>query len=135
MRYRPVRLAAAIFTATFATLASAQANVPGQTADNGFFRPAPDPVLTTPLPREPAPANPAARPARPTENLTAEDRVQANDETVARDRAPDPLKVLEWNERQMDRSEEEAAKMRPPPNAPAPINGAFTGLTDERDRR
>jgi hypothetical protein len=132
MRYRPVRLAAAVFTVTFSTLASAQANVPSQTADNGFFRPAPDPVLTTPLPREPAPANPAAR---PTENLTAEDRVQANDETVARDRAPDPLKVLEWNERQMDRAEQEAAKMRPPPNAPAPINGAFTGLTDERDRR
>ena len=115
------RLAALAFTATCATFASAQANTARQT-NEGFFRPAPDPDLTAPAPGE----------TRPTEALVAEDRVQAND--ALPDRAPDPAKVMQWTEREMQRSEQEADRARPAPGSPAPINGAFTGSTNERDR-
>jgi len=117
------RLAALAFTVSCATLASAQTNSPRQT-NEGFFRPAADPDLTAPRPGE-------AR--RPTEDLVAEDRVQAN-EAVQPSRAPDPAKVIEYTERQMDRSVREADRAQPAPGAPAPINGAFTGSTSERDR-
>jgi hypothetical protein len=125
MRYRYPRLPAMVLGAAFATLASAQGKAPSPPADNGFFRPSADPSLTAPRPSEPT---------RPTEALTAEDKVQAADETVARDRPPDPQKVMRWSEQQMDRSEQEARKARPDPRAPAPINGAFTGQTDPRTR-
>ena len=117
------RIAALAFTLACATYASAQANAPRQT-NEGFFRPSADPALTTPVPR--------AAP-RPTEDLVAEDRVQANDPTQA-NRAPDPAKVIEYTERQMDRSVQEAERAQPTPGTPAPINGAFTGSTSERDR-
>ena len=117
------RLAALAFTVSCATLASAQTNSPRQT-NEGFFRPAADPDLTAPRPGE-------AR--RPTEDLVAEDRVQAN-EAVQPSRAPDPAKVIEYTERQMDRSVQEAERAQPAPGTPAPINGAFTGSTSERDR-
>ena len=112
------RIAALAFTLSCATLASAQANAPRQT-DEGFFRPSPTPDLTAPRPGEVQ---------RPTEDLVAEDRVQANDPTQA-NRAPDPAKVIEYTERQRDRSEREAERAMPPPGTPAPINGAFTGST------
>ena len=120
---RPQRLFAIAFTVSCATLASAQANTARQTND-GFFRPSADPDLTAPRPGEVK---------RPTEDLVAEDRVQAN-EAVQPSRAPDPAKVIEYTERQMDRSVREADRAQPAPGAPAPINGAFTGSTSERDR-
>jgi hypothetical protein len=116
------RLAALAFTATCATLASAQAT-PARQTNEGFFRPSADPDLTAPTPAE----------RRPTEALVAEDRVQANDPMHA-DRAPDPAKVMQWTEHQMQRSEQEADRARPAPGTPAPINGAFTGSTNPRDR-
>lgn len=117
------RIAAVAFTVSCATLASAQASTPRQTSE-GFFRPAVDPALSTPVPR--------AAP-RPTEDLVAEDRVQAND-AVRASRPPDPSKVIEYTEQQMDRSVQEAERAQPAPGTPAPINGAFTGSTSERDR-
>lgn len=118
-------LTAIVLATGCATLASAQANTPRQAAADGFFRPSPDPSLMAPPPR--------ATPVRPTEALVAEDKVQANAETQT-DRAPDPVKVLQWNEQQMDRAEQEAERAKPSPNAPPPVNGSFTGLTDERNR-
>lgn len=117
------RLAAIAFTVSCATLASAQASTMRQTSE-GFFRPSADPALSTPVPRH-AP--------RPTEDLVAEDRVQASD-TVQANRPPDPSKVIEYAEQQMDRSVQEAERTQPAPGTPAPINGAFTGSTSERDR-
>lgn len=133
------KLAVFAFTVSCATLAAAQnpatrapAAVPPaqspaapQAVDDGFFRPAPDPNLTAPKSAEIA--------TRPTEALVAEDHVQANTE-ANNDRAPDPAQVMQWNERQMDRSEQEAQRAKPKPGTTAPINGAFTGSTDERDR-
>ena len=110
------QLAAIAFTVPCAALAA---------PDTGFFRPAADPNLTAPRPAELA--------TRPTEALVAEDRVQARTERN-NDRAPDPATVLQWNERQMDRSEQEAQRAKPAPGTPAPINGAFTGSTNPRDR-
>jgi hypothetical protein len=123
---RLTTLAAIAFTATFATLASAQDPAARQTTDNGFFRPAGDPNLTAPRP---------AQRTRPTEDLVAEDRVQANAQGAAADRPADPGKVMQWTEQQMNRSEQEAQYARPAPGTPQPINGAFTGSTNERDRR
>jgi hypothetical protein len=119
---RMQRLAAIAFTMSCATLASAQATTPRQTND-GFFRPSPDPDLTAPR----------GEVQRPTEDLVAEDRVQANDATQP-SRTPDPAKVMEWTERQMDRSVQEAESAKPPAGTPPRINGAFTGSTSERDR-
>lgn len=123
MRLTP--LAAIVFTASCATFASAQNPAARQTPDNGFFRPSADPNLTAPAPRA----------TRPTEDLVAEDRVQANARGAAADRPPDPAKVMQYTEDQMDRSQQEAREARPAPGTPAPINGAFTGSTEERDRR
>jgi hypothetical protein len=50
------------------------------------------------------------------------------------DRAPDPAKVMQWTEHEMQRSEQEAERAKPAPGTPAPINGAFTGSTNPRDR-
>ena len=119
MRLHP--LAAIAFTVSCATLASAQnpasratgaspSPPPSQAGDMGFFRPAADPNLTAPRPEE---------------------RAQASGD---RSRAPDPVPVLQWSERQMDRSEHEAERAKPAPGTPAPINGAFTGSTNPRDR-
>jgi hypothetical protein len=118
---RLTRNLVAAFVAGFATHASAQANLTGQTVDNGFFRPSADPSLTHPQPQPQPQAQP---PARPTEALTAEDR-QA-----------DPRKLLQWTEQQADRSVADANQARAQTlmTAPTPINGAFTGKTDERDR-
>jgi len=117
------RLAVLAFTVSCATLASAQ-NPAARQTNEGFFRPSANPDLTAPRPGEVQ---------RPTEALVAEDRVQANDATRP-DRAPDPAKVIQWSEQQMDRSQREAQQAKPAPGAPAPINGAFTGSTNERDR-
>lgn len=125
MDHRHPRLLAVLIASSFSTLASAQAGKAAPPQDNGFFRPSADPSLTAPRPEAKT---------RPTEALTAEDKVQAREENVAQDRAPDPLKVMRWTEAQMDRSEQEAAKAKPDPTAPAPINGAFTGQTDARNR-
>ena len=131
MRYRSERLLAAAALLGLATLASAQANNGSQT-QQGFFRPSANPNLTAPGPAEVAPVNPATR---PTEALTAEDHVQAPQENVAADRAPDPMKVMRWSEQQADRSEQDAAKAKEDAaRRPQPINGAFTGQTNERDR-
>jgi hypothetical protein len=124
-------LAAIGFTASLATLASAQNPAARQTADDGFFRPAADPNITAVTPGEVAHANAVTR---PTEDLVAEDRVQAQQQGGAADRAPDPEKVMQYTEQQMDRSEREADRARPAPGTPQPIVGAFTGSTDPRDR-
>ena len=137
MRLHPI--AAITFTVFCATLASAQnpatraagASQPAQTPEpaqagnTGFFRPSANPNLTAPAPTGLA--------TRPTETLVAEDRVQADTERN-NDRAPDPAAVAQWSERQMDRSEHEAQAAKPAPGTPAPINGAFTGSTNPRDR-
>ncbi|MGE5096790.1 MAG: hypothetical protein ACM3SO_16760 [Betaproteobacteria bacterium] len=126
MRHRYLTLAILALGPVVAFGATSPAgNKPQPPADTGFFRPSADPNLTAPRPNE--------RP-RPTEALTAEDKVQAGQENVGSDRAPDPVKVMRWTEQQMDRSEHEAAKAKPAPGTPAPINGAFTGQTDERNR-
>lgn len=124
-------LVAIACTASLATLASAQNPAARRTAEDGFFRPAPDPNLTAVRPDEVARAKAATR---PTEDLVAEDRVQAQQQGAAADRAPDPAKVMQYTEQQMDRSENEAERAKPLPGTPQPIAGAFTGSTNERDR-
>ena len=119
------KLAVFAFTVSCATLAAAQNPASRPAANTGFFRPAADPNLTAPRPAE--------RATRPTEALVAEDRAQASTER-SNDRTPEPAAVLQWSERQMDRSEHEAEKAKPLPGTPAPINGAFTGSTNPRDR-
>jgi len=124
-------LAAIALAASFTTLASAQNPAARRTADDGFFRPSPNPNLTALRPEEIAAARQATR---PTEDLVAEDRVQANAQGIAADRPADPAKVMQWSEQQMNRSEQEARDARPAPGTPQPIAGAFTGSTNERDR-
>ena len=110
------------------------------TAQAGFFTPTPnnDPSLTRTLPPEnyapattapPAPAAPAASAAPAAPAQPPATGVSA--ETAAALAAEQTQGV----EAQMDRSEAESRDARAAAaRAPTPINGAFTGLTDERDR-
>jgi hypothetical protein len=139
MRFKPVIIVAVASAA--ATLASAQNPAARQTqsqpaaqqsrpAETGFFRPAADPDLTAPTPEE----RRARAATRPAENLTAEDHIQANSEGRDADRPPEAARVMQWSEQQMERSQREAEAAKPAPGTPTPINGAFTGSTNPRDR-
>jgi len=116
-----------------AALAAASPPVPAQSnpaAQPGFFSPKPDGDLSLfrtlppeayqpPVPSVPAAPAPPAAPAAP---LPAA--------------APLVVVVPPGTESQADREEAIARRAREEAAArmPAPINGAFTGLTDERDR-
>ncbi len=120
-----------VLCAALAIPALAMAQAPD--SGTGFFRPTPgnDPSLNRTLPPQdyagtvpnPAPARvaPVAPPAAPVATVEPEPAPAAERAAAA--------------EAQMDRSQAEARQaqenaMRAPPR----INGAFTGLTDERDR-
>src|SRR5262249_23584814 len=102
----------------------------------GFFasKPVDDPSLSHTLAPEvysapaPAPAAPAAAPA-PAATLVASPAPGAA-APVAAAAPPAPAPV----ENQMDRSEAEARQAAQAIAATPHINGAFNGLTDERDR-
>jgi hypothetical protein len=81
-----------------------------------------------------APAAPAAAPAAPAAAPAAQAAAPAQEMSNAAI-ANDPTRITRWAEQQMDRSEQEAAQAKAQAStAPAPINGAFTGNTNERDR-
>jgi hypothetical protein len=89
--------------------------------NEGFFRPLPngDMTLTPPRveqPEQAAPASPGA---------VAEPQA----------RAPDPAVGIRAAEEQLDRAQRETDRERERMlEAPAPVTGAFTGSTSERDR-
>ena len=105
-----------------ATSASAQVAPQPAGPDNGFFRPTPgnDPSLTRPAP--PALQQPQATTVAP----------------FAVVEAPGPFLATESarvTEEQLDRAKREADEAQARAAlAPAPITGAFTGSTSERDR-
>ncbi len=130
----------------------------------GFFAPKADPNLTSPDPAaQPAQAGQAAQAAQPPQAPVmgpaqgvgqAPVRSQASQaammgqpaQAAVMGRVPGQpavtaqppvaaAPVTRWAEQQMDRSEQEAAQAKAQAStAPAPINGAFTGNTNERDR-
>lgn len=108
--------------ATLLVAASASAQVAPQPVgpDNGFFRPTPgnDPSLTRPLaaaPPAPAPAPIVVPVEVPVPYISAES--------------------ARVTEEQLDRAKREAEEAQArAAQAPAPITGAFTGSTSERDR-
>ena len=107
--------------------ALAQTTPPGVVGpDNGFFRPTPggDPSLTHP-PAPPYTTLSSTRPALPTPAAVP---VEVPVDPVAAEAA---LAA----ERELNRAEREALEAQARARAtPAPIPGAFTGLTNERDR-
>ena len=121
-------LAAALVAASASVVAQSNPAGPAPQDATGFFPPKPggDLSLSHTLPPEayrpaaPVPAEaPAVPPAAP-----------------AASTAPLVVVVPASTEGQVDRAEGEARRAREEAatRAPAPINGAFTGLTDERDR-
>ena len=120
----------------FATLALALSAVPALAQDVGFFRPARDPALTStrPLPppsqavAQPGVASPSALPSV----SPANDAAQMAAAELAATRQADAQK---WAEEQMDRSEQEAARVREQvQSAPPSVGAAWSGTTSERDR-
>ena len=128
-RYPALALAALL---GIAPLALAQAPQP----QSGFFAPKPgdDPSLTRTLPPEdyppaPAPAAPVPAPAPAPAPIPAPPPGMTT--TTVTTTGPQAAAV----ESQMDRAEDEARRAQEAAaRAPQRINGAFTGLTDERDR-
>lgn len=112
----------AIATLLVAASASAQVAPPSVGPDNGFFRPTPgnDPSLTRPPAAVTAPPSPAPAPL------------------VVPVEVPVPYVTMESarvTEEQLDRAKREAEEAQArAARAPAPITGAFTGSTSERDR-
>ena len=109
--------------------AQAIGRVPGQPAVAGQVPAVPAaaaaaaPVAVPAQAAVPAPAAAPAAPAVPAQ--------QTSNAAVAND----PTRAARWTEQQMDRSEQEAAQAKVQASTtPAPINGAFTGNTNERDR-
>jgi hypothetical protein len=110
----------------------------------GFFAPKADPDLAAPdrsaqaaQPAQPAQAVQPMQPAssQGTGQAPAAQAGAASQETPNSAIANDPTRLMRWTEQQMDRSEQEAAHARVQASTtPAPINGAFTGNTNERDR-
>lgn len=117
----------ALATMFVVTSASAQVAAPVG-PDNGFFRPTPgnDPSLTNFLvpvaPQAPQPPQPANSNS-PVAGVVALPM-------------PAPVQAMPVVEEQVDRAirEAEEARARAAVVAPAPIVGAFTGQTNERDR-
>jgi hypothetical protein len=129
------RLSLALIAAALACAAGAsraQSNPAAATPpDAGFFRPQPgdDPSLFRTLPPEAyapqAPASTAATASRDARNAPTPTTVVV----VPTPYVPAPA------EDQLDRAQIEAQRAQAAlARQPAPINGAFTGLTDERDR-
>jgi hypothetical protein len=122
-----------------AALAQSGQNPPAG-ADNGFFRPTPGndpslhaPVVTAPMvqteqPRPPA--QPAPVPVYvPVQVATPPAVLEVS---VPEAKAAQQAKAAEA---ELDRAQREAAEAQQRARQqPAPINGAFTGLTSERDR-
>jgi hypothetical protein len=132
MRPVPRAILAAVLAAASAPVLAQQNPAPqADPAQAGFFAPKPagDLSLFRTLPPEayqpPAPAAPAAAPTAP-----------AAPAAPAAATAPLVVVVPSATESQADREEAIARRAREEAAArmPAPINGAFTGLTDERDR-
>lgn len=126
----------ALVAATLATLpAAAQQSTTPPGTGAGFFAPQPngDPSLTHTLPPDayqPVPAPAAPRP--PAAPATAAATANGAPLVVV---VPDPGAAARRTEEQMDRAQEESDRARAATASQPPrINGAFTGLTDERDR-
>ncbi len=111
---------AALFAAASA---SAQVASPPVGPDNGFFRPTPgnDPSLTRPVPlQQPAVVTPAP--------IVVPVPVQVPTPFLAAESAHVAEEQLNRAKREADEAQARAVL------APAPITGAFTGQTSERDR-
>jgi hypothetical protein len=98
-----------------------------------FFPPQPngDPSLT-PGPRAVAPTH-APVPTAPVVPAQAATQPAPQIEPPREATPPDPADLIKSAEEQMDRVERESDRVRANP-PPAPIVGAFDGLTSERDR-
>ena len=134
---------------------------PPSTADTGFFRPYPYPALQSPKPGEPDPRSFLSAPGQTqpfAHWASPQSGVQAPPTAVRPPLVPAPVVAEPYSavtspnapgnvvvtpagtpatgqepvERQMDRVEVQNQLARE--NAPAPIGGAFTGSTSERDR-
>ena len=140
--------------------ATAHAQVPVQTgpsptsgSDQGYFRPQADPALTSPaapLTTAPAPAflapaqggtpaTPAGTTPMPQQSVIGPTGSlilpQGTPGGRAPVNAPGPVPAaVPPAEEQLDRSQQEADRARALGQGPQPVNGAFTGLTSERDR-
>jgi hypothetical protein len=102
-----------------------------QQPGGGFFPAKPDPALSRTLPPEDYPDTRPAPAAQPAPVMSATTPPQPVTTTIVTARGPTASNV----EEQMDRSEAEARRAQEAAaRAPQPINGAFTGSTDERDR-
>ena len=127
-----------VFAALAVALPAAAQQAPRTTApDVGFFPPLPngDVSLTHTLPAEayqpiPRPSAPAA-PQAPAPAPAPASVVPATSGAPIVVVVPEPARRTED---QMDRSREEAAIANAAAAREPHINGAFTGLTDERDR-
>ena len=139
---RPLHTALVAATlATLPALAQQTATPPGTAT--GFFAPQPngDPSLTHTLPPEayqpasaPVAPRPSAQPQAPSAPAAPVTGAPANGAPLVVV-VPDPNAAARRTEEQMDRAREEADRARAATaNQPPHINGAFTGLTDERDR-
>jgi 2-oxoglutarate decarboxylase len=129
-RYATLVLTAALGSATLALAQSPQ-------PDSGFFPPKPgdDPSLTHTLPPDaypppPAPAAPLPAPTAAAPTPTPPTPMPQTTTTVTSSGPQVSANV----ENAMDRSEAEARNAAEATARAPHINGAFTGLTDERDR-
>jgi hypothetical protein len=131
-------LAAGVIVFAMAASAQTAQNLPVG-PDNGFFRPTPgnDPSLTHPPVAAPNPAPPAFLAQ---EQATAPVAVPVPLQVPVPVQIPVPVATVvqppvQNAERELDRAEREAEEARRrAAAAPAPIAGAFTGQTSERDR-
>jgi hypothetical protein len=129
-----VRFAACIAAAPVVALAQA----PSAPADTGFFRPQADPALTPVRPATPsaatAPAAPfvaAPAPSPPLPTPAQLQQLQVEQQALDVQRQALEIQAADSAEREARREYE---RQRLLGNLPAPINGAFTGSTDPRER-
>ncbi len=130
-------LALGAIVVSTAALAQSGQNQPAG-ADNGFFRPTPGndpslhaPVVTAPMVQTEQP-RPPAQPVPVYVPVQVATPPAAPEVSVPEAKAAQQAKAAEA---ELDRAQREAAEAQERARQqPAPINGAFTGLTSERDR-
>lgn len=126
--HRAVALAASL--AASAAWAQATAPSANTNAGVGFFRPAPDPALTTTYPQPQAQPQQQAVPGQQSGGVP--DTTQMAAAELA---AQQQVDALRWAEQQMDRAQADAQQAREQSQQqPAGVGAAFTGSTSERDR-
>ena len=107
-----------------------------QGGNSGFFPPTPDgDVALTKIVPPKKPVDPSTRSGLRTQSADSGAKAPAIDAQQAATIVREREEALRKAEEDLDRAEREADQARRPINqASAPIQGAFTGLTSERDR-